>query len=1171
MQPFLAAVLRLIVGLVKTWLNRVWLGLRPPSTNRCCTVTIGPGKVRGLTQVTAGGKHYHTFKGIPYAVPPVGDLRFQPPVPLQSFQTPVLECFVEGNKCLQYDQILNVLVGSEDGLFLNVYTPELLGEGGTASGLLPVLVYIHGGGFLSGSGDAFLYDPVHFMEQRVVIVTFNYRLGPLGFLSLPEAGIEGNAGLKDQLLVLQWIQQNIDQFGGDPDNVTLFGESAGAKAVYLHYLSPVSRKYFHRVICQSGVACSDLALQVAPSEKARKLAKYVGYEGSSDQEVLACLVKAPAKLLFKHQLATLADSERDEELQFPFRPVIERPHPGAIVIEHPFDALQIELDPPIPLITGCNSGEGMVALKKAQKQLAEYNRHPERLLPPKLRLPSRSNANELGKMVKQFYFQTRPISSNTLPELMDVLSDNEYITATLTAAELVAKFQPKVKHYCYYFTYDGRWGNIKRLLNMSDLPGVCHGDDVFYMFSSALNASLPEDADEVRIRRAFVTMWSNFAHGGDPTPECEDIAAGLVRWEPIEPCAGKGYFKLRCLQIDQSMKMVANPFLKRNTFWKDLFRTYGYGTRKFPDMVLTRVRVLYDFACALLHIAYGLVLFVVHHRWIRFWPPPVRPVVSVRQGKVRGVTSTLPNGGQYHYFKGIPYAEPPVGRLRFRPPVALERFRKPTLDCYAERADGMQRDFFSARVSGSESCLYLNVFTPRLPGEADTTKGIPRLPVMVYIHGGGFMSGSGSGFFYNPEHFIQQDVLVVTVNYRLGPLGFLSLPAAGITGNAGLKDQLLALKWVNENIAQFGGNPDNVTVFGESAGSMSAYLHYLSPNSRKYIHRVICQSGVAVTESFFQVEPEEKARKLARFFGYTGDSDQGVLETLQNVPAKQLARHQNEAISEAEKQLALIFIFRPVIEQHQTEDSIITQPPWVQLKSYDTLHLPLLEGCNDGEGILALRSLGKRWKAFGKAPERFVPVLLGRAPELDRTVVGLEIKQFYFGERSVNESTIDKMCDLLSDNTFITNSATSAEWLAKYQPNARHFHYRFTYDGRFSMLKRIFQLSNVPGACHGDDTLYMFNPGFLPKLPPTSDECRVRDICIALWTSFAKHGDPTHAVPSDLVPVRWEPVSKIGPNSDDFQLDCLEINTVPRMVRNPGAGRLQLWRGLLKKYRADYL
>ncbi|XP_052860074.1 esterase B1-like [Anopheles cruzii] len=590
-------------------------------------------------------------------------------------------------------------------------------------------------------------------------------------------------------------------------------------------------------------------------------------------------------------------------------------------------------------------------------------------------------------------------------------------------------------------------------------------------------------------------------------------------------------------------------------------------------MLLTRARVLFDFVCALAHIISGLLVFVVRHKLIRLWPPAVRPVVTVKQGKLRGVTSTLPNGAQYHYFKGIPYAEPPVGRLRFRPPVPLERFRKPIVDCYAERADAVQKDFFSDRVSGSESCLYLNVYSPRLPGEADATKGVPRAPVMVYIHGGGFMNGSGSSVFYNADFFVEQNVLVVTINYRLGPIGFLCLPGAGIPGNAGLKDQLLALRWVHENIAQFGGDPDNVTLFGESAGSMSSYLHYLSPNSRKYFHRVICQSGVACSDSFFQVEPLEKARKLARFFGYTGDSDEGSLETLEKVPAKLLAKHQNEVISDAEKQLALIFIFRPVVEEHETDDSIITQHPQQILKSYDSLRMPLLEGCNSGEGILALRTLRSRWPSFLTSPERLVPVLLAsNAQNLDRTQVGKEIKRFYFGDDPVKpDRVIDRMCDLLSDNTFITNSVTSAEWLAKYQPNVQHFHYRFTFDGRFSLLKRMFQHSHVTGACHGDDIMYMFNSSFLPTLPPDSDEHRMRRIMIALWTSFAKHGDPSVAASVELVPEKWLPVKKIARDATDFELDCFELSMAPRMVRNPGDGRIQLWRRLLRQYRPDFL
>ncbi|XP_053674710.1 esterase B1-like [Anopheles nili] len=581
MRPFLAAVLRLLVGLFTTWLGRVWLKFRSPSTT--CTVTIAPGKLRGVTRLAHGVAQYHFFKGIPYAEAPVGDRRFQAPVPMESFQQPVLDCFVEGRKCLQYDQILNVRVGSEDGLFLNVHTPELPNETPNATAKqLPVMVYIHGGGFLSGSGDAFLYDPVYFMPHRVVIVTFNYRLGPLGFLSFPEAGIAGNAGLKDQLLVLEWVQKNIAAFGGNPENVTLFGESAGAKAAYLHYLSPVSRKYFHRVICQSGVACSDFALQVEPSLKARKLAECLGYRGSSDTEALEVLLKAPAWELFKHQLATVGECERHQELQFPFRPVVEGDQPGAVVTQHPLDALQCELVPPIPIITGCNSGEGMVALAKAKQNLNEYNLHPERLLPPMLRLPVEVNATDLGRQVKHFYFQDRPVGRDTLPELMDLLSDNEYLTATVTAAELMARRQPKVPHYCYYFTHDGRLGNIKRLLNMTHLPGVCHGDDVFYMFHSVLNTPLVETDNETFVRYAFLTMWSNFAHYGNPTPVDGHATSKLPRWEAVQPC-GKDEFTLRCLHIDRELQMIPNPLEKRSSFWRDLFRKYGYGSRKLPN------------------------------------------------------------------------------------------------------------------------------------------------------------------------------------------------------------------------------------------------------------------------------------------------------------------------------------------------------------------------------------------------------------------------------------------------------------------------------------------------------------------------------------------------------------------------------------------------------------
>lgn len=192
-----------------------------------------------------------------------------------------------------------------------------------------------------------------------------------------------------------------------------------------------------------------------------------------------------------------------------------------------------------------------------------------------------------------------------------------------------------------------------------------------------------------------------------------------------------------------------------------------------------------EFLRAIYTLLVGLTKFMVSNKMIKIFPPPERPIVEVRQGKLRGVTSTLPNGSTYHYFKGVPYAKPPVGELRFRPPVPIEKFYKPVVDCLVDRSMCLQP--LGKFIIGKETGLFMNIFSPGLPVE----EGInPKYPVMVWIHGGGFIGGSGDSFVYDPAYLIQEGVVVVTLNYRLGPLGFLNLPSAGIVGNAGLKDQV---------------------------------------------------------------------------------------------------------------------------------------------------------------------------------------------------------------------------------------------------------------------------------------------------------------------------------------------------------------------------------------------
>lgn len=139
----------------------------------------------------------------------------------------------------------------------------------------------------------------------------------------------------------------------------------------------------------------------------------------------------------------------------------------------------------------------------------------------------------------------------------------------------------------------------------------------------------------------------------------------------------------------------------------------------------------------------------------------------------------------------------------------------------------------------SEDCLYLNIHTPQI-----STPNL-KLPVMAYIHGGGFTYGSGNVESVGPDFLVPRGVILVTINYRLGALGFLSLQTPECPGNNGLKDQNLALRWIQKNISAFGGNPDNVTLFGESAGSVSVHYHLLSKLSRGLFHRAITQSGTA--------------------------------------------------------------------------------------------------------------------------------------------------------------------------------------------------------------------------------------------------------------------------------------------------------------------------------------
>jgi len=260
--------------------------------------------------------------------------------------------------------------------------------------------------------------------------------------------------------------------------------------------------------------------------------------------------------------------------------------------------------------------------------------------------------------------------------------------------------------------------------------------------------------------------------------------------------------------------------------------------------------------------------------------------VATADGEIQGSIQ-----GSSRQFLGIPYAKPPIGDLRWRSPEKPEPWttvRDATQ--FGKRCPQLANAILQNAASNDEDCLYLNVWTPS-PAPASP------LPVMVWIHGGGNINGSasepvpflGSGQFYSGEFLAGgHDVVVVSLNYRLGLFGFFAHPdlvAEGRSGNQGLQDQQMALQWVHDNIARFGGDPANVTIFGESAGSFDVCMHVASPSSAGLFHAAISESGGCTTRLRTQAEAEAAAAAFASDQGCTGA---GALACLRAASAETL-------------------------------------------------------------------------------------------------------------------------------------------------------------------------------------------------------------------------------------------------------------------------------------------
>ncbi|XP_043268664.1 juvenile hormone esterase-like [Venturia canescens] len=513
----------------------------------------------------------------------------------------------------------------------------------------------------------------------------------------------------------------------------------------------------------------------------------------------------------------------------------------------------------------------------------------------------------------------------------------------------------------------------------------------------------------------------------------------------------------------------------------------------------------------------------------------MRPVVRLVEGQLRGVVETSIKGKQYAAFKGIPYAKPPIGELRFQDPEPAESWSN-IKDASKFGSNCAQFDPMTRTIVGSDDCLYLNVYTPS--HETSPSSAVPK-PVMLWIHGGAFAYGSGDDKFYGPDYIIENDVILVTINYRLGVFGFLNLEDGEVSGNQGLKDQLLALKWVQKNIENFGGDRENVTIFGESAGGASVHYLALSPLAKGLFHKAISQSGVILNPwASMANSPKLYAQKLSSALGKEITDPRLLVEYLRSFDAERLVEADEKICQEIGKNGSRCFT--PSIDSTSKNPFL---PVSVEIASRESVNVPYMIGHMSHEGILYLANINDRKLAlYDSSLERvFSPGVIKVLN--DRGLSVSDLRNIYFGNKPVSSETLDNYVKMQSDVQFLSGIHEVAAIQAVKSKCPTYF-YKFSYDSGHSGVKAIFGL-DMPGACHADDLSYIFYPKLMasfgiPPPEPTSTEHLVMERVTQMWTNFAKTGNPTPAVTKTL-PVTWQPLK----NPDHFE--CLHITDDLRM------------------------
>nr|ANS53406.1 esterase 6 [Sitophilus oryzae] len=535
----------------------VWiLVLLATTTTSANLVFTKSGPIIGRERWTdPENKLYYAYQGIPYAKPPVGDLRFADPVPPEHWILPKLT-ISDQSRCLQLSL---KSFSSEDCLYMNVYSPT-----NNASAKLPVMVWIYGGFFLFGDGDYKDLGPDYFLEQDVVFVDFNYRLGVLGFLSTADEAASGNWALKDQILALKWVQDNIENFGGDKNSVTLFGQSAGAGASSYLSLMPETKGLFHKVILQSGSALNLWSLARQPRRAAFAVGNFYGIDTNDSKTLVEELRKVDALNLTVVGLSedlreTIEENPRDGLI---FGPVIEPSHDGAVVTWKSYEKMASGDFNQVPYMMGFTSQEGGQTVEVIDwiklYILATFDADPVKLVPICMNINDTTSKNAVSLFIKTHYFGIIPAAFSD-EEIIQYISDDQFVRPVYQSAKLMSQYTDV---YLYRFSYLG--DVYKSTRSTTD---VYHAEELNYLFKIADNPQLTS-TDDLKVRKQLIKLWTNFAKYSNPTPQL-DFDFNLAIWDKVDSN------NIRYLDIGNYLAMSSNLTQYSLDFWQELYDSHG--------------------------------------------------------------------------------------------------------------------------------------------------------------------------------------------------------------------------------------------------------------------------------------------------------------------------------------------------------------------------------------------------------------------------------------------------------------------------------------------------------------------------------------------------------------------------------------------------------------------